>query len=623
MLWLTIENIYDKKYNILEEDEDYCIMTKHIVAIKGDGIQCDDIDECLTGNICSPYATCTNTIGNYTCTCNNGFWGNGTHCEDIDECETNNTCSPNATCTNTIGNYTCACNDGFSGNGSYCADIDECGRDRNCSADATCNNTVGSYICTCNAGYTGDGIQCDDIDECLTGNICSPDATCTNTIGNYTCTCNNGFWGNGTHCEDIDECETNNICSLDATCTNTIGNYTCACNDGFSGNGTHCEDVNECETGDVCSPYATCTNTEGSYICICNDRFTGNGVDCSCIAQCDKNYCSNGGTCTRDGVDCSPQCTCLPAFTGGRCTEAAESYNAELRPDTKKRSLNVTLTSKRNFTYDEGYELIKDKLQDAPYDVADLFDHAASGLTDKVWSSITDNMTAIFMARFSYKANITIFLFLNNNLLEHLKNHSTRSKLSIDDIVIDGVTEDFTLDLIQLAEFAFCANSKYKVDLSDLQCTHCEKYKYCKNDANCVIVNNNVSCICKPFSIYTTSGPQCEHFYMNLGAFFGILFGALSFLLLLLLGIWFAVRWYRKRKQNEEYADETYESRFSWKTSLFSSFERLGELDIPTSDEENKPPHLVDWKPQLEKVNSSTEVKIKRPEIKSDSFKKE
>ncbi|CAJ0968687.1 unnamed protein product, partial [Ranitomeya imitator] len=80
-----------------------------------DGIQCDDINECETKNICSPNATCTNTIGNYTCACNDGFSGNGTHCEDIDECETNNICSPYATCTNTIGNYTCTCNHGFSG----------------------------------------------------------------------------------------------------------------------------------------------------------------------------------------------------------------------------------------------------------------------------------------------------------------------------------------------------------------------------------------------------------------------------------------------------------------------------------------------------------------------------
>ncbi|CAJ0968684.1 unnamed protein product [Ranitomeya imitator] len=128
---------------------------------------------------------------------------------------------------------------------------------------------------------------------------------------------------------------------------------------------------------------------------------------------------------------------------------------------------------------------------------------------------------------------------------------------------------------------------------------------------------------CKPFSIYITSGPQCEHLSMNLGPFFGILFGALAFLLLLLLGIWFAVRWYRKKKENDGYADETYKSRFIWNTSLFSTFERFGEFEISTSDQGIKSPHLVDWEPHLENVDCSAEVKIKRPEINNDSLKRE
>lgn len=38
---------------------------------------------------------------------------------------------------------------------------------------------------------------------------------------------------------------------------------------------------------------------------------------------------------------------------------------------------------------------------------------------------------------------------------------------------------------------------------------------------------------CEPFSIYAPWGERCEHLGMKLGAFFGILFGALGFLLLL------------------------------------------------------------------------------------------
>uniref|UniRef100_H3B8Y7 Mucin 4, cell surface associated n=1 Tax=Latimeria chalumnae TaxID=7897 RepID=H3B8Y7_LATCH len=41
--------------------------------------------------------------------------GNGTTCSDINQC-TSYPCSPSATCTNTEGNFTCTCKDGFTGN---------------------------------------------------------------------------------------------------------------------------------------------------------------------------------------------------------------------------------------------------------------------------------------------------------------------------------------------------------------------------------------------------------------------------------------------------------------------------------------------------------------------------
>ena len=39
-----------------------------------------EVNECNGGNICHPNATCTNTIGSYTCTCNTGFIGDGKNC---------------------------------------------------------------------------------------------------------------------------------------------------------------------------------------------------------------------------------------------------------------------------------------------------------------------------------------------------------------------------------------------------------------------------------------------------------------------------------------------------------------------------------------------------------------
>ena len=40
---------------------------------------------------------------------------------DINECEGSNNCDINANCTNTQGNYTCSCNTGYHGDGVNCS----------------------------------------------------------------------------------------------------------------------------------------------------------------------------------------------------------------------------------------------------------------------------------------------------------------------------------------------------------------------------------------------------------------------------------------------------------------------------------------------------------------------
>ena len=43
-----------------------------------------DINECVVGtDNCHSYATCNNTIGSFTCTCDQGFMGNGVNCTGV------------------------------------------------------------------------------------------------------------------------------------------------------------------------------------------------------------------------------------------------------------------------------------------------------------------------------------------------------------------------------------------------------------------------------------------------------------------------------------------------------------------------------------------------------------
>jgi len=201
----------------------------------------------------------------YTCKCKPGFKGLGYSteyvkkykksqaysCQDIDECNTEeHKCHRKAKCTNTMGSFTCSCNEGYSGNGFQCQDLYKCKGPNNCDVNAACTNTtrggtVNSYTCECNIGFSGDGYTCQDIDECSTGeHKCLKKAKCINTIGSYTCKCSEGYaLSTDGVCSDMNECSTGeHNCDANAWCDNEIGGYTCNCNPGYAGPGYYCRD---------------------------------------------------------------------------------------------------------------------------------------------------------------------------------------------------------------------------------------------------------------------------------------------------------------------------------------------------------------------------------------------
>jgi hypothetical protein len=120
---------------------------------------CMDINECSLG-VCGAYSYCSNSMGSFTCSCQNGFEFNDyNQCTDIDECTNfNTTCPQNAECTNNPGSYNCTCHSGYAGEDHYmtCYDIDECieGGKYVCTsgpkegtAEMACINWPGSYQC--------------------------------------------------------------------------------------------------------------------------------------------------------------------------------------------------------------------------------------------------------------------------------------------------------------------------------------------------------------------------------------------------------------------------------------------------------------------------------------------
>lgn len=346
---------------------------------------CTDVDECNTTTMPSPcaastLATCTNTVGSFTCKCNPGNYGDGVTCA---VCQAGFEC-PNGTqtfqcpggtwsaasalsCTACPGNSTskagstkvaeCSCNPGYAfpnGTTTSCINVDECAGGA-CVPPFRCEDTEGSFSCSCGDGGVypfcqsacGDGLvsggeQCDD------GNLVAGDGCnrmCEEEPG-YNCTGNNP-----SVCGDKDECLAG-PCANNATCNNTHLSYTCSCDAGFYGTGfgcfmcpaqstsaagavlltqcrcgagyllneqATCVDAQECLApgANDCHANATCANTVGSYVCSCKSGY----MNSANLSRANGTDCVDKNECAAGaGSDCDVNAHCTNTYGSFSCS---------------------------------------------------------------------------------------------------------------------------------------------------------------------------------------------------------------------------------------------------------------------------------------------------------------
>lgn len=226
---------------------------------------CEDIDECRQGTYCDKNSICTNSPGEFNCTCNSGFFGDGLTCTKGD-CS-DDACGLNEECISPT-NPSCRCKTGFkrifweSYGTEICRDIDECVTTDICDKEAECVNTHGSYECNCLEGNFGNGKTCFQ-GSCSDSNCPPKDNMKCLSPRKISCECVEGFeMKNGvcsvideclagytkvegsSNCTDLDECTNgSHDCHTDAECGNSVGSFTCTCQTGFSGNGTLCTEI--------------------------------------------------------------------------------------------------------------------------------------------------------------------------------------------------------------------------------------------------------------------------------------------------------------------------------------------------------------------------------------------
>ncbi|XP_035760642.1 signal peptide, CUB and EGF-like domain-containing protein 2 isoform X5 [Neolamprologus brichardi] len=348
-------------------------------------------DPCAEGSDgCHIDAICQTTQDSYKCTCKAGFKGDGKQCEDIDECdlEYNGGCVHE--CNNTPGNYRCTCYDGFhlAHDGHNCLDVDEC-QFNNGGCQHTCVNTMGSYECRCKEGFflsdnqhtcihrSVEGLNCMNKEhgcahickETSKGGVaceCRPGFELAKNQRDCILTCNHGNGGCQHTCEDTengsicrchsrytlqpdrsscverDEATTESLdhnatsftevdkrvkrrllmetCAVnnggcDCTCKDTSTGVRCSCPAGFTlqPDGKTCKDIDECEVNNGGCDHS-CKNTIGSFECNCRKGFKLLTDERSCQ---DIDECFFERTCDHTCVN-SPggfQCLCNKGYT--------------------------------------------------------------------------------------------------------------------------------------------------------------------------------------------------------------------------------------------------------------------------------------------------------------------
>ena len=194
----------------------------------------------------------------YACGCRNGFRpgaefdkeGRGPlSCVDLNECIATNSngepldnCdSEHGICTNTLGGFTCACEEGFTGDGKTCTEVPpSVSPPRVVHPCDSCKDKVSQVcgdveqLCICAPGFlspSGVGGECQSIDECSDDaqNDCDANAHCIELDGGFDCLCMPGFVGNGRTCSDENECADESLfqCDPNAECVNKVGTYGC------------------------------------------------------------------------------------------------------------------------------------------------------------------------------------------------------------------------------------------------------------------------------------------------------------------------------------------------------------------------------------------------------------
>ncbi|XP_048201790.1 mucin-4 [Perognathus longimembris pacificus] len=308
-----------------------------------------------------------------------------------------------------------------------------------------------------------------------------------------------------------------------------------------------------------CFPNVSCIRGKGCEACPPN--MTGDGRHCAALEElyhcanhsCPVNFCYNQGHCyISRPPDCQPTCTCLPAFTDTRCLLAGNNFTPAIYGDLPLRVIRLMLKEEENASVADVNASVAYRLE--TLDVrAFLRNSQVQPLSHSTLAPGRIVQQWLVISEFQYRPRGPIIHFLNNQLREaivevFLQAPRGRQKRSVEpknNVVFYPISEgdvrdEKAVNLSTLETYFKCDGYKgYRLAYdpqSGFTCVSPCSGNYCHHGGQCHHLPDGPRCSCSSFSIYTPWGERCERLSVKLGAFLGILLGALGALLLLGVG---------------------------------------------------------------------------------------
>ncbi|XP_045707167.1 mucin-4 isoform X3 [Phyllostomus hastatus] len=323
-----------------------------------------------------------------------------------------------------------------------------------------------------------------------------------------------------------------------------------------------------------CFPNVKCIPGQGCEACPSN--LTGDGRHCAppqyyelCQnTSCPVNYCYNQGHCyISQTLGCQATCTCPPAFTDARCFLAGNNFTPTLKSELPLRTIQIFLSEEENASAEEVNTSVAYRLENL-----DVRAFVLNSEVEKIGRPVTLTSGKSLqqwrvVSKFQYRLWGPVIDFLNTRLLDAVveafllqapRGRWKRSEGPRNNVVFNTISRRDVHSLRAwnvsiLRTYLKCSGYKgYKLVYSlqgGFTCMSPCSEGYCEHGGQCQHLPDGPHCSCVPFSIYMPWGKHCEHLSMKLGAFFGILFGALGALLLLGVIAFVVLHFWRSRAQ--------------------------------------------------------------------------